>query len=72
MNALRQAAHGDRDVLRILDAYDQGAFSKRAVMRVARMRASKYDAAFARLVELAATIDDEIREIIFRRSPEGA
>ena len=66
MKALREAAHGDRDVLRILDAYDQGAFSKRAVMRVARMRASKYDAAFARLVELAATIDDAIRDIIFQ------
>ncbi len=66
MNALREAARGDRDVLRILDAYDQGAFTKRAVMRVARMRASTYDAAFARLVELAATIDDEIREIIFQ------
>jgi hypothetical protein len=66
MNALRHAARDERDVLRILDAYDQGAFTKRAVMRVARMRASKYDAAFARLVELAATLDDEIREIIFQ------
>jgi hypothetical protein len=66
MNALREAARGERDVLRILDAYDQGAFTKRAVMRAARMRASKYDAAFARLVELTATIDGEICEIIFQ------
>jgi hypothetical protein len=66
MNALREAARGDRDVLRILDAYDEGAFTKRAVMRVARMRASKYDAAFARLVEIAATIDDDARAIIFQ------
>lgn len=66
MKTLREAAHGDRDVLRILDAYDQCAFTKRAVMRVARMRASKYDAAFARLVELAATIDEKTRETIFQ------
>ena len=53
-------------MLRILDVYDQGVFSKREVMRIAKMRGSTFDAAYARLVELAATVDDETREAIFQ------
>ncbi len=66
MNALREVAHDERDVLRIVDAYDEGVFSKREVLRVAKMKGKTYDAAYARLVELAASVDDETRETIFQ------
>ena len=66
MNALREVAAGEPGVLKILDAYDQCAFSKRAVMRAVRLKAKVYDAAYARLIELASTIDDETRDIILQ------
>jgi hypothetical protein len=40
--------------------------SRRCRIHFRRWPKSLYDAAFAHLVELAATIDDEIREIIFQ------
>ena len=64
LTALREVAHGEPHVLKIIDAYDQGAFTKRAVMRVAKLKAKLYDAAYARLIELAQTVDDETRDLI--------
>ena len=64
MTALRDAARGEPNVLQILDAYDQGAFTRRDVMRVAKLRARAYDGAYARLVELAQTIDEDTRNLI--------
>jgi hypothetical protein len=66
MQALREVASGERDVLAILDAYDQGAFTKRDVMRVAKLKRKACDAAYARLVELAMEVDEETRDIILQ------
>ena len=66
MDALREVARGEPDVLAIIDAYDQGAFTKREVMRVSKLRARAYARAHARLAELAQTVDDETRETILQ------
>lgn len=66
MEALREVTHGEPDVLAIVGAYDEGAFTKRAVMRIAKLKARAYDHAFARLVELAQTVDDQTRDLILQ------
>ena len=66
MTALRDVARREPAVLRILDAYDQGAFTKRDVMRVAKLKSKVYDAAYARLIELATGVDEETRESIMQ------
>jgi hypothetical protein len=64
MQALREVAKDDADVLKILDAYDRGAYVMRDVVRVSKMKVRAYTAAHRRLVELAQTVDEDIREII--------
>jgi hypothetical protein len=66
MGALRDVARGEPDVLAILDAYEEGAFTKRDVMRIAKLKARAYGHAHARLVELAQTVDDETRDLILQ------
>ncbi|MBA3462814.1 MAG: hypothetical protein H0T46_22855 [Deltaproteobacteria bacterium] len=57
---LREIAHRDRGVLMILDGYDRGAFTRREVMRVTGISRSAYDAAFKRLVRMAAPLAVEV------------
>lgn len=66
IHALRRLAGTERDVLALLDAYDAGAFEKREVMRVAKLKSRAYDRAFDRLVELAQRVDDDTRTIILQ------
>ncbi|MBA3459754.1 MAG: hypothetical protein H0T46_07325 [Deltaproteobacteria bacterium] len=57
---LREIAHRDRGVLPILGGDDQGAFTRREVMRVTGISRSTYDAAFKRLVRMAAPLAVEV------------
>lgn len=66
IEALREAASDERDVQALLDAYDQGAFDRRDVMRVAKLKARAYQRAFDRLVELARSLDDGTRTLILQ------
>lgn len=66
IDALRDLAGNERDVLALLYAYEQGAFEKREVMRVSRLKSRAYDRAFDRLVELARSVDDDTRTIILQ------
>jgi hypothetical protein len=64
--SLRRAADGNSAVLKILDAYDQGVFDTREIKRVSRLRTKAYETAYARLIELAAQIDEDIRDLILQ------
>lgn len=66
IEALHELAGDERDVHALLDAYDQGAFDKRAIMRVAKLKSRAYDRAFDRLVELAQRVDDDTRTLILQ------
>jgi hypothetical protein len=66
MRVLRHVARRELNVLALLDAYDQGAMDKRAVMCVTKLKSRAYAAAYARLVELASTVDDDTRDLIMQ------
>jgi hypothetical protein len=66
IDALRTLAAGERDVLALLVAYDAGAFEKREVMRVSKLKSRAYDRAFDRLVELAQLVDEDTRTVILQ------
>ena len=66
LHALRSLATGEPDVLALLDAYDAGAFEKREVMRVSKLKSRTYDRAFDRLVELAQRVDEDTRTLILQ------
>ncbi len=57
---LRKIAHRDRGVLTILDGYYQGAFTRREIMRVTGISRSAYDAAYKRLVRMAAPLATDV------------
>ncbi len=57
---LRSIARRDRGVLTILDGYDQGAFTRREIMRVTGISRSAYDAAYKRLVRMAAPLAADV------------
>jgi hypothetical protein len=62
LTALR--AVGDPDVLRLLDAYIQGATKKVDVMRVSGLTSKRYEAARKRLNRLVLQLPIEVRDII--------
>jgi hypothetical protein len=64
--ALKQAANDEREVLAIIEAYRFGAFTKREVMGLAKLKSRAYDRAYARLIDLADTIDEGQRDFILR------
>ena len=66
IDALRTLAAGERDVLSLLGAYEAGAFEKREVMRIAKLKSRAYDRAFDRLVELAQLVDEDTRTEILQ------
>jgi len=66
LHQLKLAARDDREVLAIIEAYRFGALTKRQVMGLAKLKSRAYDAAYARLVELAANIDDKYQDFIRR------
>lgn len=53
-----------RDVLALLDAFEDGFLTKRAVMEHLGWAAYRYRSAYERLVELASTIDPDVRDAI--------
>jgi DNA-binding transcriptional ArsR family regulator len=58
---LRVLAARDQAVLRILDAYDQGAFTRSEIVRITGMSPRTYQAAYKRLVRLAQEIAVDVR-----------
>lgn len=66
MSALRDAANGDPEVVALLGAYLGGAFTKREVMKHSKLKSRAYDRAYARLVELADTINDDQSDFILQ------
>lgn len=66
MSALRNVANDEPDVVALLGAYLDGAFTKREVMKHSRLKSRAYDRAFARLIELADTINDDQRDFILQ------
>jgi len=65
---LRQLAARDHDVLRLLDAYAEGATKKIEVMRVAGLTSRRYEAARKRLQRLVRELPTEVREIVAARA----
>jgi hypothetical protein len=61
---LRILAARDKGVLAILDAWDQGALTRRDVMRVMRISSRTYDAAYKRLVRLAVPLATDVLEAL--------
>lgn len=61
---LRTLAAKDQAVLRILDAYDQGAFTRSEVVRLTGMSLRTYQAAYKRLVRLAQEIAADVRDAL--------
>lgn len=66
MSALRDAANDEPDVIALLGAYLDGVFTKREVMKHSKLKSRAYDRAYARLIELADTINDDHRDFILR------
>lgn len=61
LTTLRALATGDRDVLRLLDAYAADATKKADVMRVARMSSRVYERTRKRLHTLVKKLSPELR-----------
>jgi hypothetical protein len=61
---LRELAASDKCVLALLDAYDQGAFEKRDVMRLLKWPPTTYTRVYQRLLRLADRLDEELRDVI--------
>jgi hypothetical protein len=64
MPHLREAAAKDRDVLVLLAAYDQGVYARRDVMRQLRWNSNKYQRVYRRLLHVASSLDDDIRDVV--------
>lgn len=64
MNQLHARAGSDANVLALLAAHEEGAVEKRDVMRLLKWSSRKYNAAFERLLALAETLDEGVRETI--------
>jgi hypothetical protein len=64
MKHLYALADGDKLVVGLLDAYEDGAYQKRDVIRLRKWSSRTYKTAYARLVALADTADPAIREAI--------
>ena len=73
---LRELAPRDKGVQAILDGYVQDAFLRRDVIRVMGISPRAYDAAFKRLLRIAAPLAVEVREALAHHvnspSPFGA
>jgi hypothetical protein len=61
---LRKHARGDRYVLAILDAFDDGKLTRREVMACTSMTSKQYHAAFQRLTRAAQKVRADVRELI--------
>jgi len=66
MAALRELAAKDRDVLRLLDAFDGGACDKHEVITFTGILSRTYHNARMRLVRLAKKVPVEVREAVFQ------
>ncbi|HTR53347.1 MAG TPA: hypothetical protein VMJ10_21785 [Kofleriaceae bacterium] len=56
---IRELAAGDKDVLRILDAYDAGATTKEDVLALAKMKDRTYHNAYGRLRRIIRNLTDQ-------------
>jgi hypothetical protein len=56
---IRELAAGDKDVLRILDAYDAGATTKEDVLEKAKMKDRTYHNAYGRLRRIIRNLTDQ-------------
>ena|SRR5258706_6569373 len=66
MVELRKHVGDDAKVLAILDAYDNGKLTRRAVMEFTNLSSKQYHAAYQRLMRAAQKVDDDVRELIFK------
>jgi hypothetical protein len=59
LTTIRGLAAGDKDVLRILDAYDAGATTKEDVLLIAKMKDRTYHNAYCRLQRIIRNLTDQ-------------
>ena len=65
MAHLTELAAGDKGVLALLDAYDQGVFERRDVIKLLKWAPSTYKRVYQRLVDLADGVNQHLRDAIF-------
>ena len=64
LSQIRNHASDDKGVIGIVDAYEQGATSRRDVLAFTKMTERQYKAAYARMVRVSQKIDEDVREQI--------